>query len=448
MKKLVLLMFITPQLYGAASAVAPIRPTKENILTEVKNSADPVFELAQKLGYHPYFAGKYLFVSFASTLIKVPECDTYKIHLMPQEYALETMYDLLKIFTDTELNKEAAISFYPITGNNHIIYNDQTFACVTIYANGKQQAQDFLNRLYPALKEIPGSGIQPRFSAKVNDLIWVSQGNDDFKSDRNTVLNPYEEPEAVYCRPDYPDIANPKDHYLMHPQTGAPITSGPDKKPRIIQLAEAKMTPAGQLMTLRELLNAQTTYIDRWWIYFKAANSGNTECDTYKIHLMPKHYSLDFIYYVAKELLNNPLLKDAIRSAKFQFAPLGQTIAQSEESVGPSNDVTPLVVLYASGKENAQNALNEIYKQFGNIEGSGIRPRFNGKVNDLIWFAQGNANYKFQPGHPDYIIPPHEVRYEEPDRIYCAPNFPTPDVNHYLQHPATGKTITSGTDTP
>lgn len=167
------------------------------------------------------------------------------------------------------------------------------------------------------------------------------------------------------------------------------------------------------------------------------------ECNTYKIHLMPKNYSFDFIYDVAAQLLTNEILKENVPSAKFQIYHIGEKNLTEEimRAKDASDTVAPLVALYCTSRDQAQKVLNEIYRLFGHIEGSGVRPRFNGKVTDLIWFAQGNANYKFDPSNPSYIAQPQGVQYEEPYRIYCA-SEESPNPN-YLYHPETGEALTS-----
>lgn len=166
------------------------------------------------------------------------------------------------------------------------------------------------------------------------------------------------------------------------------------------------------------------------------------ECNTFKIHLMPKLYSIDFIYDVAARLLTNPVLLENVQSSKFQAHNVGQHITQ--ETMKSYSDVPPFVVLYTFSKEKAQNVLNEVYKLFKNVPGSGIRPRFNGKLNDLIWFAQGNANTKYPESDPNYYNPENEkISYEEPYRIYCSPDFPVSGTNHHLVHPETGEDLVS-----
>jgi hypothetical protein len=90
------------------------------------------------------------------------------------------------------------------------------------------------------------------------------------------------------------------------------------------------------------------------------------------------------------------------------------------------------VVIYANGKENAQKILNTIYAKFKNTAGLGIAPRFNAKVTDLIWIAQGDGDYKVEPfvGY-----------YELPGRVYYREDITGTIQNYHLINPMTGKEI-------
>ncbi len=57
----------------------------------------------------------------------------------------------------------------------------------------------------------------------------------------------------------------------------------------------------------------------------------------------------------------------------------------------------PVIVIYPMlGKANAQKALNKIYEHLGkyDIMGKGVTPRYNRKINELIFYAQGAGDFK------------------------------------------------------
>lgn len=56
----------------------------------------------------------------------------------------------------------------------------------------------------------------------------------------------------------------------------------------------------------------------------------------------------------------------------------------------------PRIVLYAENKKAAQAILNKIYNAFPNANelGEDLTPRYNQKVNNLIYYAQGSADIK------------------------------------------------------
>ena len=69
--------------------------------------------------------------------------------------------------------------------------------------------QELLNYLYPAVKDIPGSGIHPRFNAKVSDLIWVAFKVTVVKKKR-IIWGMYELPYKIIAK-QIPDPKHPKD---------------------------------------------------------------------------------------------------------------------------------------------------------------------------------------------------------------------------------------------
>ncbi len=99
----------------------------------------------------------------------------------------------------------------------------------------------------------------------------------------------------------------------------------------------------------------------------------------------------------------------------------------------------PRVVFYSDlGTESTQRALDILYnlfKKHPEIKGSGERPRFNGKVNDLIWVAQGNGDDKIAGAGNNLAY------FEQPLMIYYRPDFTGKVENYHLKNSETGKEI-------
>lgn len=68
---------------------------------------------------------------------------------------------------------------------------------------------------------------------------------------------------------------------------------------------------------------------------------------------------------------------------------------RSEKS--SDGDALPVIVVYVSGKDNATIVLNGLLKALKGIKGSGLWPTHNIKVNDLIFYAQGDRDFKTNP---------------------------------------------------
>ncbi len=109
----------------------------------------------------------------------------------------------------------------------------------------------------------------------------------------------------------------------------------------------------------------------------------------YKIHLMPKPDKIQEIGNKLIEALDNSsLLRESISGFK---------IAKNPRLVKSKNGYMPFIVIYIKpGKENAQIALSHLTQEFKNFEkeGSNITPRFNRKINQLIYYSQGDSECK------------------------------------------------------
>lgn len=150
---------------------------------------------------------------------------------------------------------------------------------------------------------------------------------------------------------------------------------------------------------------------------------------TYKIHLMPIDQDVYLTAIILfKSLKENSNLRGLINGFKIRV----------EDNVvknpGKPDIIMPLFVIYpAIGKENAQKLLNSIHSYFNNkIKGNGQVPRWNAKVTDLIFIAQGDGQDKTDE-NKDY--------FEQPKRIYYRKDLTGKDQDYHLVHPETGKEI-------
>ena len=152
-------------------------------------------------------------IAAAQELVK-----TYKIHLMPAQNidVAEILVRIKKALTqDSQLS--SLIQTFKIL-YSPTQQNGTTFARLVIYANGKEQAQKIVDALYhnKIMSEMPGSGLRPRFNGKVNDLIWIAQGDGDFKME-NLYDWYYEMPAKIYYRKDI--TGKVENYHLINPGT-------------------------------------------------------------------------------------------------------------------------------------------------------------------------------------------------------------------------------------
>ncbi len=153
----------------------------------------------------------------------------------------------------------------------------------------------------------------------------------------------------------------------------------------------------------------------------------------YKIHLMPKDAN-DFMIILEqflKALGTNPALQKAVNTLKvrsdFDFEENPQ-ILKEKLTKEYGNEVPPIMVIAPSlGKENAQLVLDAVYNLFKDIKGLDLTPRFNEKITDLIYYAQGNGDDKI--ARPEYFTD---------DKILYKPDFVSEKnpQDYHLRNPA------------
>ncbi len=155
----------------------------------------------------------------------------------------------------------------------------------------------------------------------------------------------------------------------------------------------------------------------------------------YKIHLMPQEKpdgdptEIERIFIKLLKLIQkNETLQKGIYTMKIKVI---KTIQQPERP--------PRIVLYVYGKQNAQNVIDTLWKEFDekNYPGLDQAPGFNEKVTSLIFFAQGDRDFK-QDNMPDPIsheIHNYEPYYETPQRIYYHSLITGEYQDYHLKNP-------------
>jgi hypothetical protein len=156
----------------------------------------------------------------------------YKIHLMPKDddQMIACIKKLLQEWkTNADLQRvlhDFKVGYFDIEVSQKEKDEKNILPRIVIYpASGKQNAQATLNIIYKLLKDIKGADIYPRYNAKVTSLIYVAQGDADYKSDSALYFGGeiYELPKKVYYAASKIPPEDGKDHYLRHPGTGEPL---------------------------------------------------------------------------------------------------------------------------------------------------------------------------------------------------------------------------------
>lgn len=149
----------------------------------------------------------------------------YKIHLMPENPDL-VIYTLLDALRQDPTLQNVIFNFKVLLDGQPKEVTPQgprILALVVIYpSDGKENAQKLLDKLYPLLKDIPALNppLTPRYNAKVNDLIFIAQGDGDYKGDQ---YKEFYEPSRIYYKPDI--TGKLEDYHLHHPETNQELVS-------------------------------------------------------------------------------------------------------------------------------------------------------------------------------------------------------------------------------
>lgn len=111
--------------------------------------------------------------------------------------------------------------------------------------------------------------------------------------------------------------------------------------------------------------------------------------EIYKIHLMPAHgRSSEVVSRIFDRALVDGYFSASIDQVKY--------LKNDREVVTVDEMVLPKVVIYLSpGQDRAKRFVQQLAEMLRDIPGlEGIGPRFNMKYNNLIYYAQGNADNK------------------------------------------------------
>lgn len=156
----------------------------------------------------------------------------------------------------------------------------------------------------------------------------------------------------------------------------------------------------------------------------KTKKVASTLAGNYKIHMMPKGSLTEILVKLLEALDKDPELNRLVGNFKLKVS----AIYEKEDG-----KVLPLIAFYAApGTDNAQKLLNKLYQLFKDTPGLNKQPRFNARVSDLLWIAQGDGDYKTDE---------FAKYYENPKRVYYRPDFTGKLQNYHLIHPETGKEI-------
>lgn len=158
------------------------------------------------------------------------------------------------------------------------------------------------------------------------------------------------------------------------------------------------------------------------------ADGVNTVAGCYKIHLMPKDEDVDEVLLrIFDAVEKNDDLRTNICSMKICYDAL-EILEQRH---------FPIIVIYVEiGKNAAQYVLNAMYNLFKDFahKGAGWAPQYNYRVNDFLFFAQGDRDNKNNDSY--------QSLFEQPDMIYYRSDLGGTQHNFYLTNPATGKPAT------
>jgi hypothetical protein len=222
-------------------------------------------------------------------------------------------------------------------------------------------------------------------------------------------------------------IYNEKSHYLE--------VSG--------SLFEGKYRPGSLLSVLKkkneliECKNNKKTFDGDEYLAFKIklkqdiGKEKKRATSNYKIHLMPK--SEADLQKTIQVLVNNLSTDEQLRKSTLYFKVLANIDLNTskrkiKKQIQFNNKPLALIVIYpASGKENAQYVLDSMYNIFYGVQGLDITPRYNKRITNFLYYAQGDGDYKTDDNK----------EFFDKKRIHFCSNFEEEPADYTLQNPAT-----------
>jgi hypothetical protein len=111
----------------------------------------------------------------------------YVISLMPKDENLIAVTLDLNGILEPWKKHIAFVAFRPTPGITKSAWNSKTLSRIIIKLNVEDRGKEVAKIIIDTLKEkypnpnTTGLNVQPRYSKKVNELIWVSYGSEDFK---------------------------------------------------------------------------------------------------------------------------------------------------------------------------------------------------------------------------------------------------------------------------
>lgn len=117
----------------------------------------------------------------------------------------------------------------------------------------------------------------------------------------------------------------------------------------------------------------------------------------YKIHIMPHDEDvLKVVERIIQALKDDKDMQKLIDGLKiYGLLSSNNKLTLTTSKLFPAEQYWPAIVIYPSwGQENVQKLLGILIVVLKDFKGSDHLPRYNLKVNDLIFYAQGDADHK------------------------------------------------------
>lgn len=174
----------------------------------------------------------------------------------------------------------------------------------------------------------------------------------------------------------------------------------------------------------KDLMQGVATACDlktlRYKINFDTQKMRTELASSYKIHLMP--FDADIVN-VMKSFLKRVSENEDLQRAVSHF----KIHAHTDAIERLDGTYFPIMVIYChASKDAAQYVLNEVYALFRHKQGLDITPRYNRKITSLIYYAQGDGDYKSE----------HYSDYYEAGLVHYHPKFEGIIKDYWLRNPA------------